>query len=193
MKQSLSRNLLLLIIPLLICSCISPLKQYYPDKFYHEDSIYENKQLRFLITYSSSWYLFTDPKELDKKTQSVYRSFHKSGMELLYAGATTDGLYGTRCIAGNFNIPIKAFAENIRKANSNSLENDQGLIEFYAGSIPAVKWIYDQSGFRFAEYFFKIDTYDIRISFWTKADLFQNYIDIFELIMSTLTVTGPSL
>jgi hypothetical protein len=114
-------------------------------------------------------------------------------MELLYAGATTDGLYGTRCIAGNFNIPLKAFAENIRNANSNSLENDQGLTDFYAGPIPAVKWIYDQSGFRFAEYIFKIDTYDIRISFWTKAELFQNYLDIFELIMSTLTVTGPSL
>lgn len=193
MKQSLPRYLLLLIILLLISSCISPLKQYYPDKFYHEDSIYENKQLRFLITYSSSWYLFTNPKELDRKTQAVYRSFHKSGMELLYAGATTDGLYGTRCIAGNFNIPIKTFAENIQKANRNSLENDQGLNEFYAGPIPAVKWIYDQSGFRFAEYFFKIDTYDIRISFWTKAELFQNYLDAFELIMSTLTVTGPSL
>jgi hypothetical protein len=181
-------------VPLLLFNTCAPtLKQYYPGKYYLEDSIYENKTLRFLITYSGGWYLFTDPSEMDQQTRRFAESLHKTHQDLLFTGATTDGLYGTRCIAGNYNLPVKKFAENIRSANSQSIQNDKGLTDFYAGPTPAVKWIYDQMGFRFAEYLFKIDTYDIRISFWTKPELFDNYLDAFEQIMGTLTITVPSL
>lgn len=178
---------------LLVNSCAPTLKQYYPGKYYFEDSIYENKTLQFLITYSGGWYLFSDPSEMDQQTRHFAELLHKSHQDLLFTGATTDGLYGTRCIAGNYNLPIKKFAENIQRANNQNTKNDQGLTDFYAGPTPAVKWVYDQMGFRFAEYLFKIDTYDIRISFWTKSELFDNYLDAFEQIMGTLTVTGPSL
>jgi hypothetical protein len=178
---------------LLLNSCAPNLKQYYPGKYYFEDSIYENKTLQFLITYSGGWYLFADPSEMDQPTRRFAESLHKTHQDLLFTGATTDGLYGTRCIAGNYNLPIKKFAENIQRANNQSIQKDQGLTDFYAGPTPAVKWVYDQMGFRFSEYFFKIDTYDIRISFWTKPELFDNYLDIFEQIMGTLTTTGPSL
>jgi hypothetical protein len=186
-------KLVVVIICIALLSCTPSLKQYYPDTYYLEDSIYENKSLHFLITYSSVWYLFTEPEEFDQKTRQFYRQLHKSHMELLFAGATTDGLYGTRCISANYNLRIRTFAENIRQANRSDIENDQGLTEFYAGRNPAIKWVYDQNGFRFVEFFFKIDTHDIRISFWTKSKLFENYLSVFEQIISTFTVTGPSL
>lgn len=179
---------------LLINGCTAPvLKQFFPGTFYTEDSIYQSKSIRFLITYSGGWYLFTDPKEMDPQTRNFYESLHKSHMELLYAGATTDGLYGTRCIAAQYNLPIKEFAENIRNTNKNSVQNDSGLIDFLAVRNPCVKWSYEQYGFRFVEYFFKIDAYDVRIAFWTKPDLFDNYKSVFELIISTLTLTNTSL
>ena len=52
-----------------------------------------------------------------------------------------------------------------------------------------VKWVYDKSGFRFVEFFFNIGTYDIRVSFWTKPDLFEKFLPVYEQIISTLRVT----
>jgi hypothetical protein len=192
MKRHLTNHLTIFSV-ILLSSCASNLKQYYPGRYYLEDSIYENKILQFLITYSGGWYLFANPKEMDQQTRRCAESLHKTHQDLLFTGATADGLYGTRCIAANYNLPIKKFAENIQRANSVDIRNDQGLTDFFAGSTPAVKWVYDQMGFRFTEYYFKIETYDIRISFWTKPELFNNYLGAFEQIIGTLTITGPSL
>jgi hypothetical protein len=182
-----------IIFIILFTSCVSSYKQFYPGTYYLEDSIYENKTLQFLITYPRGWYLFVEPYEMDQKMRDFAVELHKKHLELLFAGATTDGLYGSRCIAANLNLPVKDFAESVRRANKHSIENDQGLIQFYAGLVPAQKWVFDQMGFRFVEYFIKINGCNIRFTFWTKPEQFNRYIDIFEVIMSTLTVTSPAL
>jgi len=183
----------ILLLALIFTSCAPQIKQFFPGRYYLEDTIYENKTLQFLITYQRGWYLFTESYEMDQATKRFAASLHKNHQELLFAGATADGLYGSRCIAANLNLPLKEFTANIRRANSESVQNDQGTVDFIAGSVPAEKWIFDQMGFRFVEYFFKINTCNIRIAFWTKPELFDNYTGVFEEIISTLTVTGPLL
>jgi hypothetical protein len=174
----------------LVNSCTSNIKQFYPDSYFTEDKIYQNKPLRFILTFNGNWTLFTDPNKMDPGSRQFASLLNKSGAELLFVGATTEGLYGTRGIAVNLNEPVNDYAEYIRNVNKSDISNDRGIVEFIAGRNTMMKWIYDKNGFRFAEFFVNIDTYDIRIAFWTKIDLFDNFLPVFEEIMSTLSVTG---
>jgi hypothetical protein len=180
--------------PLTVCClllfCAAPLKQFYPDTYYPEDQIYENKPLHFMLRFQENWVVFTDPNEMDKATKSLARAFAKSGVELIFVGATVEGSQGVRGIAANLNEPPMDYAEYIRRLNAGDVQNDQGLTEIVFGRNSMVKWVYDKVGFRFAEYFFTIDTYDIRIAFWTRTDNFEKFLPVFEGIMSSLQVTG---
>ncbi len=176
-----------------LTSCAPQLKRFYDGHFYIEDAIYENKSLQFIITYKRGWYLFTEEYEMDNTTKALARSLHKRNQELLYAGATADGLYGSRCIASNFNFPVEQFAKNIRDANKSDVQKEYGLTQAVIGELPAYKWVYDQMGFRFVEYFFRINTCNIRIAFWTKSELFDYNISVFEDIISTMSPSGPLL
>jgi hypothetical protein len=170
--------------------CAAPVRQFYPDAYFPEDRIYQNKPLRFILRFEGNWTLFTDPAELDKATRSFAAALAKSGVELLFVGATTEGMHGTRGMAVNLNEPAMEYAAHIRRINAGDVRNDQGLTEFIAGRNSMVKWVYDKAEFRFAEFFFAIDTYDIRIAFWSRTDFFENFLPVYESIMSSLEMTG---
>jgi hypothetical protein len=174
--------------------CTAPaMRQFYPDTYFEADNVYENKTLRFILTYGNNWYLFTDPNEMDKQTRAFAKSLQKQGVELLFAGATVDGMHGTRGIAVNLNESGKEYAQRIYDLNKDDVVSDEGLIDFIIKGKNLVKWTYAKSGFRFVEFFFAIDTYDIRIAFWTHPDLFDNFLPVYEQIISTLIVTGGLL
>lgn len=179
----------LLAASVFLLSCAPSMVQFYPDDYYPEDGIYENKPLRFIFTFSGNWQIETDPEKMDRSSRAFAGELQKSGVELLFIGSTVEGFHGTRGIAINLNEPAREYAEYIRRINKKDIDQDQGLIDFYAGDNPMVKWIYDKSGFRFVEFFFNIGTYDIRISFWTKPDLFEKFLPVYEQIISTLRVT----
>ncbi len=179
----------LIIAGLLFMSCAPAMVQFYPDDYYPEDKIYENKPLRFILNYSGNWRIYTDPNEMDRGSRAFAKELQKSGLELLFIGATVEGFHGTRGIAVNLNEPAREYAEYIRRLNGDDVENDQGLTEFYAAENYMIKWVYDKSDYRFVEFFFNIETYDIRISFWTKPNLYDNFLPVFEQIMSTLSLT----
>jgi hypothetical protein len=174
----------------LLLSCAAPIRQFYPDTYYPEDHLYENKPLHFIMRFQENWVLFTDPNEMDKSTKQLARDFAKSGVELLFVGATAEGTQGSRGIAANLNEPPMDYANHIRRLNASDVQNDRGLTEIVFGRNSMVKWIYDKIGFRFVEFFFTIDTYDIRIAFWTKTENFGKFLPVFEETMSSLQVTG---
>jgi hypothetical protein len=179
---------IILISVFLLFGCGVTVKQFYPDTFYREDQVYENKPLRFLLTFSGNWHLFTDPEEMDRDSRLHALELNKSGIELLFIGSTVEGLYGTRGIAVNLNEPGSEYAEYIHRINKDDITNDKGLVQFVAGKNSMVKWVYDKSEFRFVEFFFNIGTYDLRIAFWTRLALFEKFLPVFEEIMSTLTI-----
>jgi hypothetical protein len=49
-------------------------------------------------------------------------------------------------------------------------------------------WRYSKDQFVFIEYFFNIDTYDIRVAFWTKPRLFDKFLPVYKGIMGTLSL-----
>lgn len=174
---------------LTLFSCSSHLKSYYPGRFYPEDNIYQNKIIKFIITFDSNWQLWTDPATMNHDSRKFARELHKSGIELLFIGASTEKYLGTRAIAVNLNEPAKEYAEYIRRLNLPDVENDQGLVETTNGRIDMVRWMYEKHGFSFIEYFFNSGTFDIRIAFWTRKDLFNNFLPVFESIMGSLILT----
>ena len=91
----------------------------------------------------------------------------KAGGELLFMGSTVEELYGVKALAMNLNEPPFEYAQYIRELNKGDIDNDTEPVDFVIGSHRMSKWIYDKSGYRFVEFFFIVDTYDIRLSFWT--------------------------
>lgn len=183
---------LLLPVVLTVLSCSSELVRYYPGNYYPEDSIYQNKKLKFLITYDNNWQLWTDPVSMDPDSRKFARQLHKSGIELLFIGTTAEKYLGTRAIAVNLNEPAKEYAEYIRRLNLKDIQNDQGLVEFTNGRVDMIKWTYEKSGYGFAEFFFNSGTFDIRIAFWTRKAFFKNFLPVFESIMGSLVLAEAS-
>lgn len=174
---------------LLLLSCSSSIKQYYPDFFHAEDDIYENGALHFLLVYKGNWQLYTSPQDMDKSSRDFAVQLNKRGAELLFVGATVEGLLGSRGIAINLNEPVLDYAKQVRELNKEDVQDDSGVVEFYAGTCPMAKWTYCMYNFRFAEFFINAGTYDVRIAFWTKKEAFDNFLPVFEEIISTISFT----
>jgi hypothetical protein len=185
-----NRRTRLLSLLLFFCFCAAPLKQFYPDRYYEEDQIYENKPLGFAIKFQGNWLIFTDPSEMDKGSRNLAKVFAKSGLELLFVGATVEGMHGVRGIAVNLNEPADEYAGQIRRINLAEVQNDKGLQPMIAGKLATVKWIYDKGDFRFAEFFINIGTYDIRIAFWSRQALFEKFLPVYEDMISSIEVRG---
>ena len=189
-KVLLPRILPVLAACVMLVSCAAPMKQFYPDAYYPEDRLYENKPLHFIMRFTGDWDIITDPNEMGKETKEVARQFAKSGVELLFIGATTEGFHVVRGQAVNLNEPTKDYADYIRRISAKDVQNDQGLTEMVFGKNEMVKWIYDKGGSRIVEFIFTIDTYDIRIAFGTRIEFFEKFLPVYEAIMSSLQVTG---
>lgn len=172
---------------LLIGGCASHPPQFYPDTYFDEDRVYENKALGFALAYRGNWHITTDPAEMTRSTREFARSLHRSGAELLFVGSTVEATQGTRGIAVNLNMLNEDYAERIRAVNRDDIDEDYGMTETIAFEIPVVKWEYTTGGFRFVEFFFTLDTYNIRIAFWTKPALYENFLPVYEEIMATLS------
>jgi len=185
-----SNALISIIVSLMIIGCSRPLVQFYPDHYYNNQRVYENKPLRFLLTFRGNWDIVTDPNLMERSFRKEAEFFSKSGLELLFIGSTTEGYHGTRGVAANLNDPAEEYATNIRNLNKQDIQNDQGFTISDNEGITVVKWVYDKNGYRFAEFFFNIDTYDIRIAFWSRPEYFNKFLSVYEEIIGSLTVTN---
>jgi hypothetical protein len=177
-------------IAFLLLSCAAPIKHYYPDTFFSQDNLYENKPLGFLLQYRGAWELFTDPRDMAATAREFARTLQKSGAELLFVGATVEATQGTRGIAINLNLPALEYAQQIKKINAADITRDLGFIDFIAGAVPMIKWEYLIGNFHFVEFFFVLDTYDVRVAFWTKQTIFDRFLPQYEDIISSITLTA---
>ena len=105
-------------------------------------------------------------------------------------GNTVEKTQGTRGIVFNLNKSNREYAEYIRTINSKDQQMDSGLTDCEIAHVPMVQWLYEKEGFRFIEFFIKVDTYNVRIAFWTTPDLFPNFLPVYEEIMGTFSITG---
>jgi hypothetical protein len=169
--------------------CAAPITQYYPDAYFSEDRTYQNKALGFTFSFTGNWEIVCDPNKM-KENKSNARLLQETGGELLFVGYTVEKTQGTRGIAVNLNETNKAYAEEIIKLNKEDQQADSGLSEVTLASIPMIQWTYEKAGFKFVEFFFKIETYNVRIAFWTKPRLFNNFLPVYEGIMRTMILTG---
>lgn len=164
--------------------CAAPIRQFYPGVYYQEDRTYQNKSLGFSLTFRGNWEIITNPDEMrENKSNAVL--LHQTGAELLFVGYTVEQTQGTRCIVVNLNETNREYAEEIQKLN-NQGQIDSGLSDDTLSNIPLVTWLYEKDGFRFIEFFFKVDTYNVRIAFWTKPRLFPQFLPVYKDNIGTL-------
>jgi hypothetical protein len=172
---------------LLVVHCAAPLKQFYPGIYYPEDRTYLNKSLGFSLTFRGNWEIITNPNRM-KENKSNAVLLHQTGAELLFIGYTVEQTQGTRGIVVNLNETNREYAEEIQKLNSSMEQIDSGLTDDTLSNIPMVSWAYEKDGFRFIEFFFKVDTYNVRIAFWTKPRLYPNFLPVYRDIISNLKI-----
>ncbi len=167
--------------------CLAPMRQLYPGVYFSEDRTYQNKALGFSFSFRGNWEIITDPNKMkENKTNAVL--LHQTGGELLFIGYTVEQTQGTRGIVVNLNETNREYAEEIRRLNYDKELIDSGLTDTSLAQLPMVKWVYEKEGFRFVEFFFKVDTYNVRIAFWTKPRLFPNFLSVYEEMIGTLIV-----
>ncbi|MGD9200401.1 MAG: hypothetical protein PVI26_02460 [Chitinispirillia bacterium] len=171
---------------LFLIGCGSSIKQFYPDSFFHEDNVYKNKPLQFSLQFKGNWYIETDPNTMDNTAKKFAKSLQDQNAELLFIGSTVEGTQGVRGIAVNLNLPALEYAQNIQEINQRGLTSDSGLTQIDTSNLPIVKWSYESEGFQFIEFFFTLDTYNIRIAFWTKPNIFKRFLPVYFDIISSL-------
>jgi hypothetical protein len=177
------------LVLLTILGCAAPIRQFYPGAYFPEDRIYQNKSIGFSFTYRGNWEITTDPNEM-REHKPYIKELHTLGAELLFMGNTVEKTQGTRGIVFNLNKSNREYAEYIRTINSKDQQMDSGLTDCEIAHVPMVQWLYEKEGFRFIEFFIKVDTYNVRIAFWTTPDLFPNFLPVYEEIMGTFSITG---
>jgi hypothetical protein len=172
----------------LLVGCAGTIKEFYPDSFFSEDNIYQNKPIGFTLTFRGQWHIFTDPNEMQGRLRGFAEELQEQGGELLFVGSTVERTQGVRGIAANLNAPAREYAERIRDINTVAV--DSGLTEMLVANVPMVRWDYYDTGFRFVEFFFRIETYDVRVAFWTKPELFDAFEPVYLSIMSSISRTS---
>jgi hypothetical protein len=176
--------------------CAAPIKEYYSDTFFEEDRIYQNKPLGFTLRFLDDWYLFTDPNTMDKSIQALARQLNHDASELLFVGATTDGLQGVRAVAAHLNASAREYAQAYYTLNKDDVLDDSGLVQQTIAAFPVISWEYSKqigkSRTRFIEFFFSVRTYTIRIAFWADPRIFNRFVRVYGDIVSSIEFAGKN-
>ena len=170
----------------IVTGCAGQIRQFYPDTYYEQDRIYENKPIGFSFSYRGNWNIVTDPQKMRGAGKELAQELNANGTELLFVGFTVEENQGTRAIAANLNESPEEYAAQVRELNKKTISEDFGITPFIAGQMEMVKWEYIVGEFWFAEFFFVVDTYDVRVAFWAKRDLYQKFLPVYEDIISSV-------
>ena len=185
--QLLSRYFLSIVIPAALLSfCSAPIRQFFPDTYFPQDHVYQNKPLGFDLNFADNWTLTTDPDQFSKTAKKIAHELQESHDELIFLGSTVEGSQGTRGIAQNWNMSNEEYLAATRKANLSTIDEDLGSRDFEGNGIDMIVWDYRFKGFRFSEYLFKARTCNVRIAFWAAPDLFYRFAPVYESIMNSI-------
>lgn len=177
-----------ILIILVVCSPV--FHQFYRDYYYDEDRIYENKSIGFLLKFRGNWVIITRAEKMNSTYKKFAKTLQRAGGELLFVGYSVEGLYGVRSTAFNLNEDITTYFSYIRELNKEEITNQTEPEKFTARDVEMLKWCYEMNGYMFVEFFFLVDTYNIRLTFWTKPQLFKNFLPVFEDIAASLSLTS---
>lgn len=175
------------ILPVAFLFCTPSLQEFYPDSYFVQDGIYQNRPLGFALVFRGNWEIITSPSQMERSSKSFAKQLRNQSAELLFVGTTSERTQGTRGIAINLNIPFDEYALRIQELNKPDVKKDLGLTEVLLNGMPMIRWDYVVGGFRFVEFFFTLDTYNIRIAFWTKPGIFDRFEPVYLDIMSSLS------
>jgi hypothetical protein len=171
---------------LVLAACAPSLTQFFDDEFFAQDRVYQNTSLGFTLRYPAGWRIAASPDEMDETQQTAARILHRQGAELLFAGGTVEGTQGTRAIVENLNCTNEEYLAKAREANRGNIQKDLGDASIMAGEQLMVRWEYLFHDMHFAEFLFRAGSYNVRVAFWCKPDVFPKFLQVYEDVMGTL-------
>ena len=171
----------------LLASCAAPFREFYPDSYFIEDGIYQNNPIGFTLVFRGNWHIVTDPLKMERGSRAFARQLRQASAELLFVGTTAEKTQGVRGIAINLNIPCETYAGKIRDLNRDGIKEDFGITPLLLNRMPMARWDYMVENYRFVEFFFTLDTYNVRIAFWTKPEIFERFEPVYLDIISSLS------
>ena len=152
----------------------------YDGLYVDRDCFYKNYDIGMTVRFPGKWRIETDPRKMNRSARSFARSLGLFGSDLLFSGVTADGNQAVRCIVENANMTVSEYAEGVRKANRREVNDDSEMTVIEPGSGGPIRWEYSVGAYRFAEYFYKFDTYDIRMAFWTNRSTFERFRSVYD-------------
>jgi len=165
--------------------CTRYVTDFFPDDYLESEKIYHNPALGFNLRYSANWQINTTSKTMSKTQREVATLLHNSGSELLYVGKTSEGLHASRAIVDHLNLSNENYLEVIRKVASIEPGQELGAEEQMIAGVPMIRWFYLHRGHAFVEYLLRIDTYNIRVAFWSSPAMFRQFLPVYDQIMAT--------
>jgi len=171
----------------LLFACSPPVGEYFPDHFFPQDRIYENRPLGFTLTFTGNWNIATEPRAMTPEYRAVARTLYESHAELLFLGYTAERSQGARGIVNNLNVDNEEYLSLIRRMYARNIGEDFGFDTVDAGQFETLAWHYTFNRIHFVEYLFRSGTYNVRIAFWTTAQLFPKFRPVYEEMIRTLS------
>jgi hypothetical protein len=177
-------------IVLALSGCAAPLTEFYPDSYFTEDGVYDNKILGFALTFPRTWRLVTDPNAFNQSQKKLARILNRQGVDMLFLGSTSDGMQGARALAANLNLTTKEYFQRTWNANHVETSDDKGVSEMVIADIPVLRWEYSLFGLRYNEFFLTLGTCNLRIAFWATPDRFERFLPVYLEIMASISSVG---
>jgi len=162
--------------------------------YFDDDRAYVNTYVGFRVHLPDDWNIGTSPATATPGLRKVFRSMQTKSSELLFIGLNKTSRCGIRCIAESNTAPINDYFKALylnNEQNVTTVEADY----FSDDNQEVIVWSYynnvGQMKYRFSDYIFPCGKLRVRLSFWTLASLYDDYVPVFETMLRTMQLSAP--
>ena len=149
------------------------------------DGKYTNEEIGFSINVSNDdWKFYCSSSSMPGGIKDLQNDLYETGAELIFYGISKNGIFGTRGIVEPINLSLEDYYNVTYEKNKNGFENSC-YDSVKINNIDMIDWKYNTDNFSFQEYQFVRKNCNIRVSFWTYTERFDEYQPIYAKIINS--------
>lgn len=179
------KALTLLVLAVLLFSCKSGSEtremepREYKVKIGKKDTIY--------MTFDK-WNIFMKKKEYPKNILPILEQLEQNGVIVPLFGLSKDYSSGARVMVEPTNVELKQYFKLIKAVNSSNLGEHTEPATININGREAILWDYSakDNNFKYVEVMFLIGESNLRVSFWTVEELFEEKFPEFMEIINSI-------
>lgn len=159
-------------------------REIYKDEYDPRKAVYVNEALGFSLTFDEGWRIYAHTASMPTQIRQVAESFEEKGAEFIFYGVMpSNNIVFARAMVEETDLPLNDYFNIVHRINTGEFNHIYHKVDRIGGK-EMVKWIYmvNDDRITFQEYQVKQERYNIRLSFWTFTNRFEEYKDDFERI-----------